>query len=158
MIFSYMNNGSGGINSLRDPPLSNGYWPRHHHPGFQYNAAMLPETPISFPFMQTDPDAPDDFVFRPATLVGAWWLTDSSYPSTFWEARYNITIELKNFYWTEDDKSLPPDVASVTVRIRPRTTNLKTGEMTYTEYQTFFTHIPLEPMRWSGKGRDGSVK
>jgi hypothetical protein len=42
---------------------------------------------------------------------------------------------------------LPPDVVGVTLHIRPRTTHLKTETMQFTEYLTFFSHIPLEPLR-----------
>ena len=90
---------------------------------------------MTLPFVQTMRGT-HDFVFRPAV----------EWCGPFWEARYNISIEVKNFFG-DDFPNLPPDVVAVTLHIRPRTTHLKNEEMTHTEYQTFFTHIPLEPMR-----------
>ena len=100
------------------------------YPNYIANSAM-PDDDFSFPFFQTD-ENDSDYVFRPAT-------GDSG---PLWEARYNIDIELTNFI-----NGLPPNVVSVTLHIRPRTTNLKTEDLQLTEYLTFFTHIPLEPLR-----------
>ncbi len=109
-----------------------------------YNAA-LKDDEFSFPFFQTTTNGLD-YIFRPA----------SDNFGTIWEAHYNIDIELKNFL---NDASLPPNVVGVTLHIRPRTTYLSTNVETdtqdgarsdtwsFTEYQTFFTHIPLEPLR-----------
>ena len=96
-----------------------------------YNDAMPDDDEFPFPFYHTEANA-DDYVFRPATVNSG----------TLWDARYNIGIELKNFV-----EGLPPNVVSVTLHIRPRTTHLKTEKIQFTEYLTFYTHIPLEPLR-----------
>ena len=98
---------------------------------------------LSLPFYQTTADAASgarDFVFRPAAITPGI----PSEHNTYWEARYNISIRLKNFY---GDDALPPDVVEATLRVRPRSTHLKADGMSYTEYRVFFTHIPLEPLR-----------
>jgi hypothetical protein len=101
---------------------------------------------FSLPFYRTQ-DGEPDYEFRPVAPGGSQW-------NTVWETRYNMDIELKNFWGDE----LPPDVAAVTLHIRPRTTNLRTATTRHTEYLTFYTHIPFEPLRqtlFSGTLRNG---
>ena len=110
-------------------------WLLHPPSRFLIQNDAVNDEDFSFPFYHTEhtEEKAADTVFRP-------W---SPWFGSIWEARYNIAIELKNFH--SDD--LPPDVVSVTLYIRPRTTHLKTEAMQFTEYLTFFTHIPLEPLR-----------
>jgi len=99
-------------------------------------------------FGEMDRDLDDEPVFRfyhstfdePDNRYRHWHAE-----APLWEALYFIQIELKNFYGAE----LPPDFASVTVSVKPRVSHLATVETMapHSEYLTFSTRIPLEPMR-----------
>jgi type II secretory pathway pseudopilin PulG len=90
---------------------------------------------FSFPFYQTDEE--DDYEFRPA----------SEGFGTFWDARYRLSIDLSG--------GSPPSLVFVTLNVFPRTSHLlRADNEKIVESMTFFTCIPLEPLRQTLRGRD----
>ena len=101
--------------------------------GYIVNDAMRGET-FTFPFLENfNQNMDSGHAFRPA----------NDNMGTFWDARYTIHVKLMNLWST----NLPPNVAHVGVNIRPRTTNVTTSSMNARENMSFYTSIPLEPMR-----------